>query len=906
LPEIAFTPPPMSAPCAFDAPEAALCVQCGKALPADFTGPSCPACLLLGAGSGASGTSGEIYGEITVAIEGPGSGPSRGGEAPGQIGPYRLFERLGEGGFGTVWRAGQSEPIRREVALKLIKPGMDSREVVTRFEAERQALALMEHPNIAGVIDAGTTAEGRPYFVMELVRGLPITHYCDERRLTVRERLELFIPVCQAVQHAHQKAILHRDLKPSNLLVTEVDGRPVPKVIDFGIAKALGNSAEDVLRGSLARTVAGMVIGTPQYMSPEQAGATPDLDTRSDVYTLGVILHELLTGRTPLGREELGKAAFDEMLRLIREEETKKPSTRIGILEGEKQALVSKARGADPGKLRRQLSGDLDWIVLRALEKERERRYGSAADLAADIQRHLESEPVEAGPPSAAYRFGKFVRRNRLAFASAAGIAVLLVAGVAVSTWQAVRATRAERRAEANAREAQANYARAEEQRHRADEEAELAREVNEFLRNDLLRQAGSRAQADEGNEADPNLTVRQVLERAADRIGGRFEGRPLVEAEIRQTIGVACREVGDHDRAIEQLEAASALRKLGLGVDHPDTLRSMNSLAVAYASAGRLNEAIALHEETLNLRKARFGPGHSDTLTSMSNLARAYRSVGRLGDSLPLYEETLQLSKSNLGPEHPDTLRSMNSLAVAYSSAGRLDEALALHEETLRVRKSRFGPEHPDTLGSMNNLAQTYRFIGRLDEALSLHKEAAELFKARLGPEHPDSIRSMENLAGAYYSVGRLDEALVLNETTLKLRKGRLGPEHPDTLGSLNNLARILQSAGRHDEAEALFREGLELCRQKNATRPGSDPGSEGVFLHHLADLLRQKNELAEARQLAEEAVTLYQLHPGLSVDESRHAWNVLASLQEAQGDPEGAKNSRREALRIQKPVAQ
>jgi len=852
--------PEPDAPSASESPDAVLCVQCGKALPAGFSGPSCAACLLLGPGSVASG---EIEGELTVAMKGPPGGRfDRGSATAGTvIGPYRLFERLGEGGFGTVWRAEQSEPIRREVALKLIKPGMDSREVVARFEAERQALALMEHPNIAGVIDAGTTAEGLPYFVMELVRGVPITQYCDERRLTVRERLELFIPVCQAVQHAHQKAILHRDLKPSNLLVAEVDGRPVPKVIDFGIAKALGSTAEDVIRGSLARTVEGMVIGTPQYMSPEQAGATPDLDTRSDVYTLGVILHELLTGRTPLGREELGKAAFDEMLRLIREGETSRPSSRLSPVS-EVVREVSARRGADSGKLRRQLSGDLDWIVLRSLEKERERRYGSAADLAADIQRHLESEPVEAGPPSAAYRFGKFVRRNRLGFASAAGLAVLLVAGVAVSTWQAVRATRAERLAGANAREAQANYARAEEQRQRADGEAEVAREVNDFLRNDLLRQAGSRAQADEGNEADPNLTVRRALERAADRIGGRFKERPLVEAEIRQTIGVACREVGDHDRAIEQLEAALMLRKLGLGADHPNTLTSMNNLALAYKTAGRLAEALPLYEQTLALRKAKLGPEHPETLTSMNNLAGAYKTAGRLAEALPLHEQTLALRNAKLGPEHPNTLNSMNNLAVLYNTAGRLAEALPLHEQTLALRKAKLGPEHPETLTSMNNLAVAYKTTGRVDQALPLY------------------------------------------EQTLALRKAKLGPEHPETLTSMNNLALAYQAAGRLDEAETLFREGLEQSRQKNATRPGSDPGSEGMFLHHLADLLRQKNELVEARQLAEEAVRLYQLHPGLPVNEIRHAWNVLASLQEAQGDPDGAKNSRREALRVQKPA--
>ena len=308
-------------------------------------------------------------------------------EQPGDmIGPYKLIELLGEGGFGAVWRAQQNVPIRREVALKLIKPGMDSREIITRFETEKQTLALMDHPNIAGVLDAGTTDLGRPYFVMELVRGVPITEYCDAKKLTIRQRLELFIPVCQAVQHAHQKSILHRDLKPSNILVEEVDGRAVPKVIDFGIAKALGGMPEAVLQNSLARTLEGTVIGTPQYMSPEQAGAKTDIDTRSDIYTLGVILFELLTGTTPLTREQLKQSAFDQMLKLIRESESARPSSRVMPVSRVLSAEVTQtctARGTEPTRLNRMLRGDLDWITLKALEKERERRYETANALAA-------------------------------------------------------------------------------------------------------------------------------------------------------------------------------------------------------------------------------------------------------------------------------------------------------------------------------------------------------------------------------------------------------------------------------------------------------------------------------------------------------------------------------------------
>ncbi len=367
-------------------------------------------------------------------------------EKPGDfIGRYKLLEKIGEGGFGAVWRAEQSEPIRREVALKVIKAGMDSAVIIARFGAERQALARMDHPNIAAVIDAGTAEGGRPFFAMELVKGVPITEYADTHKLTIRQRLELFIPVCQAVQHAHQKAILHRDLKPSNILVMEVDGKPVPKVIDFGIAKALGTSGTDgiaeEIEASLHLTQTGAFIGTPRYMSPEQAGASADMDTRSDIYTLGVILYELLTGDTPLPREALRQAALHEVLRMIRESDPARPSSRVGIA-GESTRATSIARATEPSRLNRTLRGDLDWITLKALEKERERRYESAAALAQDIERHLRSEPVEASPPSAIYRFRKLVRRNRLAFAAGAAIVLSLVAGIAVSTWQWREASR--------------------------------------------------------------------------------------------------------------------------------------------------------------------------------------------------------------------------------------------------------------------------------------------------------------------------------------------------------------------------------------------------------------------------------------------------------------------------------
>jgi serine/threonine protein kinase len=362
-----------------------------------------------------------------------------------RLGPYRLLEEIGHGGMGAVYLAEQEEPVRRRVALKLIKAGMDSEQVVARFEAERQALALMDHLNIAKVLDAGATAEGVPYFVMELVQGVPLTKYCDEHRLTVRERLELFVPVCQAIQHAHQKGIIHRDIKPSNVLVTQHEGRPFPKVIDFGIAKAV----EQPLTEGSPQTQAGMIVGTLEYMSPEQADTVGrDIDTRSDVYSLGVLLYELLTGTPPIDRARLRKTPLLEVLRVIAEEEAVRPSARVRSLPGEEAAKVAARRQTEPAKLARLLRGDLDWITAKALEKDRERRYESAADLARDVRRCLADEPVEAGPPTAGYRLRKFARKHRLLLITAgAGMVLLGVTlvglGVAFIQWERGRLAKA-------------------------------------------------------------------------------------------------------------------------------------------------------------------------------------------------------------------------------------------------------------------------------------------------------------------------------------------------------------------------------------------------------------------------------------------------------------------------------
>ena len=759
-------------------------------------------------------------------------------EGPGTIiGKYKLLEQLGAGGFGVVYMAEQKEPVKRRVALKIIKVGMDTREVVARFEAERQALAIMDHPNIAKVHDGGATDTGRPYFVMELVRGVEITKYCDEKNLSTRERLNLFTQVCHAVQHAHQKGIIHRDLKPSNILVTVNDGVPVPKVIDFGIAKA----TQLELTEKTVFTRFHQFIGTPAYLSPEQADiSSVDIDTRSDIYSLGVLLYELLTGKTPFDGKELLKIGLDEMRRTIREKEPERPSTRVSTLGADELTTTAKRRGVEPPKLANGLRGDLDWIVMKCLEKDRARRYETASGLANDIERHLSNEPVSASPPESWYRFQKWVRRNKTVFMAGSAVAVSLVMGLSLSTLLFFRERAARQRAN--------------EQEAIATEQAAIAQAINDFLQRDLLSQADSRSQAEARFAPNPNLTVREALERAAERINDRFKHQPLEEASVRSAIGNAFEGVGEHEKGIPHLQRALELFRGKLGPDHPEALTAMNNLAEAYQAAGKLDQALPLLEETLKLRKAKLGPDHPDTLNSMNNLAGAYQQAGKFDIALPLFEETLTLLKAKLGIDHPSTLSTMNNLAVVYQAAGKLDQALPLLEETLKLRKAKLGPDHPDTLTSMNNLALCYQAAGKLDLALPLGDEALKLAKAGLGPDHPVTLTSMNNLALAYYNAGKPDLARPLFEETLKLRKVKLGMDHPDTLISMNNLALTYQAAGMFDRAFPLDEETLKLEKAKL----GPDHPDTLTSMNNLAGAYELAGKLDLALPLFEETLKL------------------------------------------------
>jgi non-specific serine/threonine protein kinase/serine/threonine-protein kinase len=771
-------------------------------------------------------------------------------ERPGtEIGPYKLMEQIGEGGMGLVFVAAQQAPVRRKVALKVIKPGMDTREVIARFEAERQVLALMDHPGIARVLDAGATQSGRPYFVMELVKGVPITEYCDKHQLTPRARLELFVSVCQAVQHAHQKGVIHRDVKPTNVLVSSHDGVPVVKVIDFGVAKALGQQ----LTEQTIYTGFVQMLGTPLYMSPEQAEMSGlDVDTRADIYALGVLLYELLTGTTPFAEARFRKAGFDEIRRIIREEQPPKPSTRLSTLA---QAVdtVSANRQSDPKKLGQLMRRELDWIVMKCLEKDRNRRYETASALASDVQRYLRDEPVLAGPPGAGYRMRKFVRRHRNPVLAAALVLIALLAGLAGTTWGLVRAERAWQdaetarlaegearqhaadQAEAEARQrkrAEANEQRANDERERAQEEQQIADAVRRFLQLDLLRQADALYQADtlrrgRGDfEIQGNPTVRELLDRAAaevtpEKIDAKFPKQRRVQAEILDTIGYTYVGVGEHQKAVAHLSRARDLIVPALGRDHPRSIAIARNLAEAYRRAGKTKQTVELAEQLRDICLARFGPDDASTLAVLNTLASAYSAARRNPEALALRKQVRDGYIARFGPHDTATLTVTHNLALAYVAAGKKAEGIALLEKVRDIKVAILGRDHPRTLNTMASLADIYLSERRLAEALPLFEQTLQLRKAKLGAEHPSTIWTMAKLGINYRELARQAEGVALLEESLALARKRPTHESPHLVWIRRRLAATYERGSEFARAEPLHRECLEQTRKNEQATP-------------------------------------------------------------------------------------
>jgi len=772
-----------------------------------------------------------------------------------QIGPYKILQELGEGGMGVVYLAEQREPIRRRVALKVIKLGMDTKQVVARFESERQALALMNHANVAKVFDAGATEQGRPYFVMEHVKGVPITEHCDLHRLTTKERLQLFMQVCEGVQHAHQKGIIHRDLKPFNVLVAIEGDKAVPKIIDFGVAKA----TEHRLTEQTVFTRLGQLIGTPEYMSPEQAEMTvQDIDTRTDVYSLGVILYELLVGALPFDLSELRQAGFDEIRRKIREDDPSKPSTRISTL-GEGASRSARSRRTDPAGLRRLLKGDLDRITMKAVAKNRGRRFGSPAELAADIGRHLAHQPVLASPPSTLYRARKFVRRHRL------GVAVIVAAALFLVAF-AVRERIQSRQIAA---------------------ERDRASRVLEYLKGVFEVSAPSEAR---GNE----VTARELLDKSATRIEEELQDKPVVQAELMYTMGDVYLGLGLHPEAERLLEQALATRRRVLGDDHPDTLKSINKIGQVLQRRGKLEEAEPLFSEALERRRRVLGDDHRDTLVSIANMGYLLRARGELEEAELYFREALERLRRVLGDDHLDTLTSINNLGSLLVIRGKLEEAESLHREALERVRRVLGDDHPQTLTSINDMGYLLQSQGKLKEAEPYYREALDGYLRVLGHDHPHSLSSISNMGYLLRAQGKLEEAEPYYREALEGRRRVLGDDHSHTLTSINNMGYLFKAQGKLEEAEPYYREALEGRRRVL----GDDHPHTLSSMNNMGGLLKTQGRLEEAESYYRQALDDRRRALGDDHPHTLTSINNMGDLLKAQGKLVEAEPYHREAL--------
>jgi len=779
------------------------------------------------AGGADVGAVGASAGGETALDTGGSQAATAGRRATGRmvIGPYALVKKLGEGGMGQVWLAEQTAPVKRQVALKLIKGGLYDTAVIQRFESERQSLAVMNHPAIAKVFDAGSTSDGQPYFVMEYVDGPPITRYCDSKKLKIRERLKLFSKVCEGVQHAHQRAIIHRDLKPSNILVVEVDGKATPRIIDFGIAKAISSQPGSE---QTQFTEMGVLIGTRGFISPEQAdpGAL-DVDTRTDVYSLGALLYVLLTGTLPFDSEgEKKKKPIDEVLRQLREEDPPSPSTKVST-ERETATTAAERRGTEPKQLAKLLRGDLDWITMKAVEKDRARRYGTPLELAADIERYLENRPVVARPASTGYRLKKYVRRHRLGVAVAGGSAALLLAFAVMQAVQLRRITR----------------------------ERDRANRIADFMT--------SMFKVSDPSESRGNsITVREILDKASKGIDSGLTKDPELQAQMMHVMGDVYDNLGLYPRAEALHQHSLETRQRLLGPEAADTLRSMHSLAWNLERQGHYKEAEKLDRRTIDAEKRVLGPEHPDTLATMHNLASVLVYESRYAEAEKLNQETLDVQKRVEGPEDPDTLATMSNLATVLRAETRYAEAEKLIREALDIRRRVLGPEHPGTLITMSNLASILSDEGRYSEAEKLDREVLDIRRRVLGPEHPSTLQTMGNLSVDLTSQGHYVEAEQLDREALDINRRVLGPEHPDTLRSTANLADDLIKSRRYAEAEEMLKHVLDIQRRVL----GPDSEDAAVCTYNLGSIALHRGRPDEAFSLLREAVD-HGLPPGLDL---------------------------------------
>jgi eukaryotic-like serine/threonine-protein kinase len=738
--------------------------------------------------------------------------------------------------MGQVWLAEQSAPVKRQVALKIIKAGRYDDSALLRFDVERQTLAIMDHPAIAKVFDAGSTSQGQPYFVMEYVPGFPITNYCDQKHISVHERLALFIKVCEGVQHAHQKAIMHRDLKPSNILVVEVDGQPTPRIIDFGIAKAISQQAED----ETLLTRAGGMVGTAGYMSPEQADPTvPDVDTRTDVYSLGVVLYELLTGLLPFDAKQWQTKPFHAVLRQLHEEDPPSPSTRIG--GDSTSTTAAQRRSTDPRQLASLLRGDLDWITLKALEKDRARRYGSPSELGADVGRYLRNEPVMARPASTAYRTKKYIQRHKVGVAAATAMALMLLAFAVLQTIQLRRTTRALDRAD----------------------------RVTAFMTDMFKVSNPSEAR---GND----IRAREILDKSAKDIDTGLANDPELQAHMMNVMGTVYQSLGLSTKAEPLLRRALEIRQRILGPRNPDTLQSESDLAVVVLAESHFEQAEKLCRETMETRRQVLGPEHHDTVDSMVQLARILGFESRYVEAEKLNRDALEVARRKW-PQDRLTATALSLLADTLTHERKYPEAEKAAREALETDRRTLGSDHPSVLRDMFNLAAILSEEQHYADAEEIYEEVVESARRVLGPQHPGTLAAMSTLAALLDDEKRFAEAEKLDREVLEAQRQALGPEHASTLLTLGNLGSALIQEKHYSEAEKVLREALAGLRR--VLGPSHEVTQTAV--RNLARVLALEGKRDEA------FVNLWTYAEGFSSVDEIEAVEKDDKLQSLHGDP-------------------
>ncbi len=788
--------------------------------------------------------------------------PSFGEHAGDMLGPYKLLEVLGEGGFGVVWLAERREPFYQRVAIKVVKPGMDSREVIARFEQERQALAVMDHPNVARVHDAGATSRGRPYFVMELVTGEPITDYCDKHRLTIRQRLELFIPVCEAVQHAHQKGIIHRDLKPSNILIGSRDGEPAPKVIDFGVAKAISHALTD----KTIFTESGQMIGTPEYMSPEQAEMkSGDIDTRSDVYSLGAVLYELLTGGAPFETHSLRANGFGGLVDTIRNVDPPRPSTRLTLLTRDQSGAIAQHRRVAREVLAAELKRELEWIPLKALRKDRRERYGSPADLARDIRNYLHGRPLEAGPESTTYRLRKLARRNKGVVAAAGLIAASLVAGIVAFAWQA-RAASIERDA-ALAAQQSTDIARAAEERERKKSQA-----INQFML-DALRASDP----NQGGRQD--MLVAEAMSSAMRRLDdGAFKGQPDVESNLRFTIAEVLDGNARSGDALAMAQRGLDIAQKSHAGDHPDVAKGLGIVGTCLHTLGRDVEALPKFESALAmLHRLRGNGDDADIALATGNLAESLGALGRWNDALPKYEQSLAMSRRIAPGDDARVATGMNNLAFCLQALGRAPEALPMYQNALEMQKRLYAGDHPDVARGLNNVGYCLQAMGRAGDALPMYQQALDMRRRMFKGDHPAIARAITNVAGCQSAAGKPAEALAMYEDALATWRRVYSGDHPEVAMGITSTAVALHQLGRAPESLARFEEALVMRKRLHS----GDHVDVATALNNVGRERFLLKRPAEAEAPLRESVAMYQrVAPGDTANTANATANLAACL--------------------------